>query len=183
MVENINYDIKKEYFNHLVDLVCDKKHPKIDYIPLLELLHNMKFSVFVEKDENRVQDAKYLRVKWTDSEGILEYLYEFEDEKASVLEVLVSISDRLSFQIGDNTTNSHTLSDCFWEILRNLDIEKYYSSNYKPLNVKEKVRNWMSRKIKKDGSGGIFPLKKPKEDQKSLQIWDQMNDYILENYV
>ena len=38
------------------------------------------------------------------------------------------------------------------------------------------------RKIGWDGEGGIFPLQCPREDQRSVELIIQMNDYIEENY-
>lgn len=181
MVSKVDFDIKTEYFSYLVDKVCDKKHHRVDYIPLLDLLHSMKFEWSIDMDANRASDGEYLRKKWLQREGIYEYLYEFDGEKASVLEVLVGIADRLEFQVGDVMKGDHT-ADRFWEILRNLDIEKYDSGNFKPLNIKEKVRNWMYRKYKKDGFGSIFPVKNCEKDMRTLQIWDQMSVYIMANY-
>ena len=182
MMAKVDYDLKSQYFGHLVESVIDKKHPQIDYIPLLDLLHSMKFELLMDSDEDRVKDGAYLRVKWLSEEGIYDHLYEFDGDFVSVLEVLVALSDRLSFQIGNNCTGEHSISDCFWEILGNLDIEKYSISNYKPLNIKEKVRVWMYRKYMKNGEHGAFPLQKTRFDQRKLSIWDQMNEYILEKY-
>ena len=181
MVADVKFDIKKEYFNHLVDRVCDKRHHKVDYIPLLDLLHSLKFEWVVPMDENRAADGAYLREKWLDSEGLYSYLYEFDDEKASVFEVLIGISERLEDQVGDVMTGDHT-SDRFWELLRNLDIEKYCASRYKQLNIKEKVRNWMLRRYKKDGTGSIFPVKNHVKNLLEMQIWDQMSLYVNEKY-
>ncbi len=182
MVSRPDYDIKSQYFGHLVETITDKKHPQIDYIPLLDLLHSMKFELVLDSDVDRVKDGAYLRDKWLSEEGIYEHLYEFEGENVSVFEVLVALADRLSFQIGDNCSGTHSISECFWEILRNLDVEKYSAGNYKPMNIKEKVRNWMYRKYHKDGSGGVFPLVKTRFDQRKVSFWDQMNEYILEKY-
>lgn len=182
MVANVKFDIKKEYFNYLVDRVCDKKHPKVDYIPLLDLLHSMPFMIVVEMDENRAGDGEFLRQRWLQHEDLYEYLYEFDGDKVSVLEVLIGIAERLEFQVGDVMEGDH-LHDRFWELLRNLGIEKYSAGNYKPLNIKEKVRNWMARKYKNDGVGSIFPVKKDVKNFSELQIWDQMSIYIMENYM
>ena len=182
MVAKVDFDIKKAYFDYMVEKVCDRQHHRVDYIPLLDLLNSIPFTVVMEMDGNRAEDAAYNRKNWLQSEDLYEYLYEFDDEKVSVLEVLVSIAERLEFQVG-NPMDNRRISDQFWEILRNLDIEKYTADNYKPLNIKEKVRNWMLRKYKKDGSGSIFPVKNCEKDMRSLQIWDQMSMYIMENYM
>lgn len=181
MVTMTHMDIKKEYFNHLIDIVCDKKHKKVDYIPLLDLLYSIPFTITMEMDENRVSDGEFLRKRWLQDEDLYGYLSEFDDEKVTVLEVLIGIAERYEYQVG-NIMEGDLTSERFWELLHNLDIEKYSADNYKPLNIKEKVRNWMARKYKKDGSGSIFPVKSYKKDMKSLQIWDQMSIYIMENW-
>lgn len=182
MVAKLDFELKSEYFGHLVTTIVDKKHPQIDYIPLLDLLHSMKFEIMLQSDEDRVKDGEYLREKWLSEEDLYEYLHEFDGDYVTVLEVLVALADRLSFQIGDNCTGDHSISECFWEIMKNLDLEKYSAGNYKPINIKDKVRIWMYRKFKKDGSGGPFPLEKSRFDQRNLTIWQQMNDYIMEKY-
>ena len=38
MVQRLEVNINKAYFNYLVRYVCDRKHHKVDYIPLLDTL-------------------------------------------------------------------------------------------------------------------------------------------------
>ena len=182
MISKVDFDIKKAYFNWLCDYICDKKHEKIDYIPLLDKLFSMKFVVKLSRDENRISDGEDLRTQFLDEEGIDDrYLYEFDDMDVSILEVLIGIAKRLSFQV-DNSIEGMYTNEHFWEILRNLDIEKYSSDNYKAVNISEKCDVWMSRRFKSDGSGSIFPLKNPESDQRKEEIWVQMSNYIWENY-
>lgn len=181
MVAEVKYDLKKAYFEHLLEIVCDRDHEKVDYIPLLDLLHSIPFTYSIEKDENRLGDGEFLRKEWLQEEDLYEYLYEFDEDRVSVLEVLIGIAKRLEFEVGNVMHGDHT-NERFWELLANLDIEKYSAGNYKPLNIKEKVRKWMSRKYKKDGFGSIFPVKKCEKDMRLLQIWDQMSLYVEENW-
>lgn len=175
-------DLKIKYFEHLVSTVCNKQHRKNDYIPLLDLLHSMKFVVVIDFDENRANDGCYLRQRWLQKIDEYDRLGEFEDDPASVLEVLIGIADRLEASVGDPVKGNH-ISDKFWELLRNLNIEQYDSKHYSPINIKERVRNWMYRKIEFNGIGGIFPLKMCENDQRDEEIWAQMNLYIMENYL
>lgn len=181
MVAKVDFDIETEYFEYLLDRVCDKNHHKVDYIPLLELLHQMPFWCPIKMDESRISDGAILRVKWAEQEGISDYLYVFEDLPVSVFEVLLGLAERIEFQVGDIRNGDHT-SDRFWELLDNLDISKYTSDNYKPLNIKEKVTIWVERKFKKDGKGSPFPVTKPEMDQRKREIWGQMGEYLMEKY-
>ena len=165
MVSKVNVDLKKEYFSYLIDVICDKEHMSIDYIPLLDLLHSIKFKVLMERDENRVADGEHLRREFLDDRDIdKEYLYELEDMDVSVLEVLIGIAKRMESQLG-NVTQKDRTSERFWELLGNLGVEKYKSDNYKPANIRDKIEIWMLRKYKKDGSGGIFLF----ENQKMIK--------------
>ena len=39
---------------------------------------------------------------------------------------------------------------------------------------------WLERRYDEDGKGNIFPLKDPIKDQKTVEIWYQMQSYLLE---
>ena len=40
----------------------------------------------------------------------------------------------------------------------------------------------LAREYSDNGHGGLFPLKNPKKDQRKVEIWYQMTEYINENY-
>ena len=182
MPNAVDIDIKREYFDYLVGYICDKRHKVNDYLPLLDLLHSIPFVVIIEMDENRVSDGLFLRKRWLQKINMYDKLNIFEDEKASVLEVLIGIAQRLEFQVGDGTDIDRT-SEKFWELLRNLDIEKYDFKHFNPLKIKEKVRNWMNLKYRSDGFGSIFYVKNCEKDLRELQIWDQMSIYVMQKYL
>ena len=182
MPENVGADqIKKEYFAHLVEEVCDKNHHKVDYIPLLDLLNSIPFDCAIQEDHSRVADGAFLRKKWLVDEGWSDYMYVFEDTEVTVLEVLVALAERIEYQVGNIMLGNHT-ADRFWELLDNLDISKYSADNYKPLNIREKVTVWMERKFKSDGKGSPFPVKHPEKDLRTRDMWGQMGEYLMEKY-
>ena len=182
MVQRLEVNINKAYFNYLVRYVCDRKHHKVDYIPLLDTLYGMKFIAVIDRDNNRIADGAALRDEFMSEEDIdRAYMFEFDDMDVSVLEVLLGIARRMEYQITNGMDVDRT-NERFWLLLRNLDIEKYTADNYKPLNIREKIDNWMKRKFRKDGFGSIFPLQKPEDDQRKCEIWIQMNRYVWENW-
>ena len=182
MVMAVKFDLKKEYFNYLVRFVCNNVHHKVDYLPLLDTLHSIKFVAVLDRDVNRIADGADLRkVFLSDADIDDSYIYEFDDMDVSVLEVLVGIAKRIEFQVG-NTMEKDRTAEKFWVLVQNLDIEKYDSGNYKPLNIREKVQKWMERRFEKNGKGSIFPLSDAKTDQRKEEIWTQMSNYIWENW-
>jgi len=55
-------------------------------------------------------------------------------------------------------------------------------ADYGRLMAIECVKNMLARDYDADGNGGLFPLKNPKKDQRRIEIYYQMNAYVLENY-
>jgi hypothetical protein len=94
----------------------------------------------------------------------------------SVLEVLLALSRRLAFLAGGEAP------EWAWHLLENLNIEGCSD----PLNltqsghIDEVLDALVWRTYHKSGRGGFFPLKKPKGDQRKIELWYQMQEYISE---
>ena len=71
----------------------------------------------------------------------------------------------------------------FWEMISNLDLDRFTNdSAWKGEEVKELIDIWLDRKFRYDGSGSPFPIDNPSCDQRKLEIWGQLNEYLIENY-
>ena len=74
----------------------------------------------------------------------------------------------------------------FWLFINNLKLQKYV--NNEEDTTRKKKFNWIvlnkfaKREYQADGKGGLFPLNSPDSDQRNVEIWYQMMDYIGENY-
>lgn len=70
----------------------------------------------------------------------------------------------------------------FAQLLWNLDIVSYtdlaYDGHEAVINEILECLNW--RRYSTDGSGGLFPLSRPAEDQRQVEIWLQMNAWLIE---
>jgi hypothetical protein len=77
----------------------------------------------------------------------------------------------------------------FWELIKNLKLDKFTDafiekSGFSAIeDIDEIVRKWLDRDFGMNGWGSPFPLWYPRADQRKLQMIDQMNAYLLENYV
>lgn len=158
--------------------------PEKSYWFMLGKLHSEKFVARVSYDENRADDGLSLREEFVS-------MYEngpvnpaIFSEPCSMLEFFVALSRRYDFLIYDSATGDRTV-ECFWKMLHNLGLDGLTDEEYYPANgpdiVGETCARLVSRRYARDGSGGIFPLKRPKEDQRKVEIWYQMNAYILES--
>jgi hypothetical protein len=97
----------------------------------------------------------------------------------SVLEMLIALAQRAAFEDGG------TIRDWFWEMLSNAGIHMAETTDKNfDKNVASKVefilKRVMDRRYGWNGYGGFFPLNHPKEDQRKVEIWYQLNAYLLD---
>lgn len=166
-----------QYFKFLCGLVGRTDTHK----RLLIELHMTEFQPLIPNDDNRCEDGKQLRVRFEDEEGRQPALSFSQFEQCTVLEMLIGLSLRLEFETMSSRWEK-TPSEWFWILLDNLDLEWCDDDSFDQKEVASKIRTFVERHYKSDGSGGIFPLKKPRKDQRRIEIWYQMSAYILENY-
>lgn len=153
------------------------------YGRLFEILHNIKFTWLIERDDNREDDGVELRDYYDipRSEYSVEESEEFMDHWCSVLEMLIGLSIRVDDEIIGDPAEEHP-EDFFMEMIKNLGLDIYKGDRYRENDVIKIVKKWMDRKFDRNGNGSPFPVKKDHRDQRKLEIWDQMNSYINENY-
>lgn len=178
-----SYEEDEDYFMWLCELV-DAEDPDDGYEGLMRYLYNVEFSEeaarLVPNDGNRIFDGIKLRRQF-ENESFYES-YKCLDGPCSFLEMLVALSFRIEddFGIFDNI-------GWFWEMLKNIGLDEMTDSYfYEPGGiqyVEKMVRRVVDRRYSKDGSGGLFPLEKPSEDQRNVEIWYQMLYYIDEKYM
>lgn len=63
----------------------------------------------------------------------------------------------------------------------NLGISRYSDDQKIPAEKIEKILDTViNRKYKRNGLGGFFPLKHADRDQRKVELWYQLNAYVLE---
>lgn len=145
-----------------------------EYLDLFERMHNMEFVWIIPNDDNRVQDAIDLRGEFLDIRGG----GKLELGGATCLEVLVSLSRRVAFLASGNGHSPQWA----WALLKNLGLHKFYDplTQEKKDRVDRTLHNLIWRNYHADGRGGFFPLQNPNIDQRKIEIWYQMNEYVTE---
>lgn len=180
--------IRQDYFEWLCDKVV--KHTPCDrsYLLLLKDLRHIPFMTILELDSNREEDGKNYREEYALYEAhSLNALRAIEDDDCSVLEVLVSIAERIGFELTTTEVGEdNDISQYFWRMIRNLGLDIFDDENYAENGgfsaVLEIVATWLDRTYSPDGTGGLFPLRHPDYDQRDVEIWYQMQAYLEENY-
>jgi len=166
-----------QYMSWCYGQVADAKIRKGSktYWKLLRQMYTTEFQYFVPNDENRAEDGKELRVEWAHEKGIVpdeEWLH----LPCSFLEMLIALARRMAFQAEE------TPEFWFWHLIKNLDFEGYHDrSNYSRNFVQRRMRVVNERMYDWMGNGGLFPLRNPSKDQRQVELWYQMCEYILQD--
>lgn len=169
----------EKYYKWLASLINNDGRGD-NYNTLLEQLHLTIFSddsaILIPNDSNRIVDGIGLRERYCQRYHVKDCADIYE-ESCSVLELLVSLAIRMEDQFGIKDYISW-----FWEMIANLGLTEYDDETYSYKDVEKIIDKFMKRRYRKNGSGGLFPLLYPSVDQRTLEIWYQMNAYLNENY-
>ena len=160
--------------------------PNRSYTLLTEQLHKKHFRWRVPNDDNRALDGIFLRESYFEEYPGWEEV-PWAKEQCSVLEMLVALALR-----ADNTASGIGLQEgpeeWFWKFMANTGLVEFTDAEYLDQDhvtretVAIIVDRLLDRRYNYDGSnGGLFPLKHPGEDQRHVELWYQLNAYLMEN--
>lgn len=153
------------------------------YNRLFHILHEIPFVYVLERDGNRSDDGIELRDDYDILEEYKNYFEEFMNRDCSVLEMLIALAIRVDDDIIGDPAEEHP-EKFFLEMIENLGLDVFWGNAYMfdDQKVEKILDKWMYRRFNKNGRGSPFPVKNDKRDQRELEIWDQVNSYINENY-
>lgn len=131
----------------------------------------------IRMDANRASDGVMLRYYYEEETGA-----QAPDpgSDCSMLEMLVGFAERIDDIMGEPGEQHY--DRWFHEMLRNSELDAEMDCEYNRNEVIQIALNIMRRNIGYDGTGGLFPLNRPFEDQRCLSLWDQMSCYMNEKY-
>lgn len=158
-----------EYYEWLISQIDVPKDKT--YGGLFEQMHNLEFVWTVPNDDNRLHDGLNLRTEWLQGSN-----QTLDLGPATFLEVLVALSRRVAFIDGGDPEK------WAWQLMKNIHVHGYTDElpvKY-PDQILDRLNTVVWRLYRSDGHGGFFPLKDPIEDQTKVEIWSQMNAYIIE---
>lgn len=162
--------IEETYFNWLFSKVSDGVTR--NYYGLLQILHETEFVWVVPFDRNRADDGIELREEFLRETGT-EPNPLWLEEPCSVFEALLAFSDRASFQ------TDIPIKDWFHEFLTNLRLDPYRVVSESDLpQIHDILNTFIWRTYGPDGDGGLFPLRRSPNDQREVELWYQLFEYL-----
>lgn len=171
----MNQPLDELYLNWLYAQIADADIPRSGrtYWKLAGCMFRKEFVWFVPNDDNRAEDGRYLRFEFIEDLALEDVDPDWLEMGCSFLELLVGLSRRLSF-LDDGEAR-----DWFWHLVNNLGL-RYNDRRFPKENVEEVLDNVIWRTYEPNGAGGIFPLRRPDRDQRDVELWYQLNAYLLE---
>lgn len=144
------------------------------YWRLFEQLYSTEFVWFVPNDDNRAEDGRDLRREWAAAYGE-ELDPQWLSLGCSFLELLIGLSRRLAFEGGNDGRS------WFWMLMNNLGLQDFHDeSDFSAEEVEEITHTVIWRTYDPNGNGGLFPLQDSASDQRQVEIWYQLSEYLLE---
>lgn len=178
--------VQSSYFQWLCAIIEANSRSEGFYL-LAKDLYSKEFYGTVPNDENRATDGLELRATFASNEMETELetrlALDILAGPCSVLEMIIALASRINFILSDS--DEDRTCDIFWELIGNLGLDEFSDDVYYKRGGTNAVNNalntFLLRKYDRRGFGGLFPLKKTKEDQRGVEIWYQMSAYLDEN--
>lgn len=171
-----------DYFDWLAEFVDLYSDEHMMYSDVVKYLYTTQFYCTIDLDFNRCKDAtSILYLKYLNEMHIDYDINTVYDRDCSVLEVLIALSFRCERDIMSEP-GSYDDAKWFWIMLDNLGLLELSDDVFDEEDADYILETWLDRDFAYNGNGSIFPILSPKRDQRQIEIWDQMADYIDENY-
>lgn len=172
--------IDDRYFEWLYSQIAavSNRNPERSYWKLARKLYTTEFIWSVPNDDNRAVDGTDLRYEFMDAQGSGKVDTEWLSLGCSVLEMIVALARRGYFQ-----TDKPPI-EWFHMFMQNLGLDMYNDNNYTNVSepyINEALEHFLHRNYRRNGEGGLFPLKLPTRDQRQVELYYQMSAYIIEN--
>lgn len=177
--------VRSSYFNWLCQSIIDSDG-RNNYGHLMEQLYSLYFSErtakLIPNDANRIMDGLYLREEYVTKRRVRHTDGMFYPE-CTVLELIIGLAKRMDDSIGIKDHISW-----FWDLIANLGLTEFDDDSYEKdfdgvsMEVDRIISDLLERTYDRKGHGGLFPLQYPKTDQRKIEIWYQMSEYLNENY-
>lgn len=159
------------------------------YFILLDELYKYAWWSMLPDDQNREADGLCLRAEFTGSDESMDVKYSIftSDQPVTVLEVLIGIAQRMAYILYDPEERDDGLIPYFWELISNLGFdslndEEFYDHGGKAV-VRKTLHKLLYREYRRNGTGGLFPIRGSIYDQREQTIWQQLNEYIMVTYM
>ena len=175
-------DIQRDYFEWLCKVVGDSKTSRKSYRKLLWYLHETEFTFILPMDENRCVDGIDLRYRYGDIHGIEDPVIAscLDITPCSILEMMVALALRCESSIMEDPAVGCRPGRWFWKMIDSLGLSDMSDGAFDEEHVNSIIWRFLNREYDRDGKGGLIYIPNTKYDIRSMEIWYQMQRYLIE---
>lgn len=169
---------------------------------LSSILYELDFESTIPQDKIQMDKAKEMRKAYAEEVGSkidscgpegseasdkkhIDRLWKSIHNPCSLLEMMVYLARSLNSILNEDEEDK--TPEFFHILLENSGLNAMDDEDY-DLHPERTRRFWLNRieilqkrLYSEDGKGGFFPLKYPREDQRKVSIWYQLNAWLEEN--
>lgn len=166
--------LEEDYFDWLCSKVEDPRSRR--HTKLLKALHRTEFVWLVQGDDNREADGKALRREFIVEKHIRRAGTWRTLEECSMLEMLVAFARRAEWM------TSIRYDEWFWRFMENLKLTgNSHSLTYR--EIESTLERVIWRQYDESGEGGLFPMQRPRANQREVELWYQLSEYLLDRAI
>jgi hypothetical protein len=139
-------------------------------------MYNKEFVWMLEHDGNRAEDGQELKWQFVRAARLPKVEAKWMYRPCSVLEMMVAITRRMA------SLTDGGVRGWFMQLLFNLRLDAYNDMIVESYlgDIDMILDTLVQRTYSSTGEGGLFPLKHPSNDQRGVEIWYQMNAWLIE---
>lgn len=176
-----------EYWKWLCSKIDVGAPSQYQYQDLYKTLFRLPFDSGFGNDINRAEDGIELRANWLATSRYDDFGPEFEEgfwDWCSMFEAIIGLAIRMNQALYNPNWNRTGVY--FWELLRNVRFDKFddwYISETGRLEIFEICDVINLRKYDRNGTnGGLFPIPWTHENMPDLELWYQLQQYLIEKH-
>lgn len=177
------YELNEKYFKWMYQLVYGSRKDVrgLSYERLFNLLYDTEFRYSIELDSNRYSDGVDLRTRFGYETGISGSLIDLYLSKrpCSVLEMMLALAIRCEEHIMENPDIGNRTGYWIQLMIRNLGLRNNHDCNFDETYVDLVISRFLDRQYESNGAGSLFIVENAPRDLRNVEIWYQMNWYLI----
>lgn len=173
----IDNELKQQYSEWLRYKAMPYAH---SYGNLLQALIDTDFRPSMDRDTNRSADGIYLRTLFAiECNYSVNDVNAIIDDNCSLMEMMLALAIRMEDSIMSDPEIGDRTSHWFASMLYSLNVmqpDENFDINW----FRQCIYEFNTRQYQPNGFGGLFTIRDPHKDMRTMEIWAQMNQYLVE---
>lgn len=177
----MQYDLKEIYLDWISRVVGNVYNGKT-FNKLFRLLNSISFTYDIFSDRNRALDGVYFRYRFGYENGYSEEDISvfIDDHPCTILEMMAALAFRCEESIMSDPKYEDRTSVWFWDMIKSLGLLNMSDDEFNEFYARNAIYLFLNHSYKRNGRGGLFTVKSKDIDMRKMDIWYQLNSYLIE---